>query len=98
MISSSDNLSLHGAMRCQQRGVQRVALWALLDVADCWTPARNGCMKLSLSRREAVKLRKDGYPPARLDRLSRLTVIMSPDDTVITVLNTPPRRSRRTSR
>ncbi len=89
------NLSQHGRMRCQQRGIPAPLLAALLDLADCGIRVGGGCEALSLSRRGARRLRQGGYPATLLERLDGATAILSPDGVVVTVLHAQARRYRR---
>ncbi len=89
------DLSQHGRVRCQQRGIPAPLLAALLDLADRDIRVGGGCEALSLSRRGARRLRRGGYPAAVLERLDGTTAILSPDGVVVTVLHARAHRYRR---
>ena len=89
-------VSWHASIRCQQRGVTVALLNLLQEVGDRSVPVGAGCVAVSLSRREARRLRKVGHlSPANLERLDGLTLIESSIGQVITVLHTCSRHYRK---
>jgi len=89
-------MSRHAVVRCQQGGVTMTLLDKLQEVADRSVPVGAGCYALSLSRRQAHRLRKLGHtPPATLERLDGLTLVESSTGVVVTVLHASTRRYRR---
>jgi hypothetical protein len=95
-VSLGSAISRHATKRCQQRGVSRVVLSTLLDHWDRSVPVGGGLTAVTLSRKEAVRLRTLGHPSGTLDRLSSLAAILSPDGQVVTVLHATDPRYRRT--
>jgi hypothetical protein len=87
------NRHLH--MRCQQRGVSRGDLEALLDAADHLVPVGRGCMAMTLSRHAAAALQADGVAVAVLDRARRRAVVIDDDGAPVTVLVPSRRHGRR---
>lgn len=85
-------MSRHSRTRCRQRGIPEHLLRALLDQADRRVPVGEGSEALSVSRREAARLRRAGAAPALLERLDGLVVIVAPDGTIVSVLHGQDRR------
>lgn len=65
-------LSRHAIERCQQRGITKGMLEALLDEADVDMPAGNNCRLQMISRRKARTVRLD-------PRIHDLRVVISDD-------------------
>ena len=88
----------HAEARCQQRGIPRLLVDILFDVADRRVPVSNGREAVSLSRAEAKRLRRAGEPAAMLDRLAGVAVVLEPTGLVVTVLHPIDGRYRRDRR
>lgn len=84
----------HLRTRCQQRGVPRRDLQALLDGADHLVPVGRNCVAMTLSRHGAAALQAEGTAVADLDRVRRRAVVVDGDGTPITLLIPSRRRGR----
>jgi hypothetical protein len=90
-------ISQHATKRCQQRGINHAMLIALQEFGDRSIPVGRNCVALSLSRREARRLRKEGIcPPAMLERLDRLILIVAPTGVLASAFDANARRYRKT--
>jgi hypothetical protein len=90
----------HGGMlrhlhkRCQQRGVRKVDLQALLDWADRVVAVGGGRVAITLTRRAAAALRAQGIAPSLVERARKRAVVMNADGDTITVVVPSGRRGR----
>ena len=94
-VSSLSILSRHAVTRCQQRGVHGALLSMLFNHWDHSVPVGGGRTAVSLSRKEAARLRCLGHTSATLDRVVSLALVLSEDGQVVTVLHATDRRYRR---
>ena len=93
-VEFSSILSRHAVTRCQQRGIYGAMLSTLLKHWDHSVPVGGGRTAVSVSRKEAARLRRLGHAPAALDHIATLAVVLSGDGQVITVLHATNRRYR----
>ena len=89
-------MSRHAIERCQQRGVRPATVLALLEYGDRHIPVGSGSVAVSVSRKAAARLRQQGHPPADVDRLGGLAVVVASDGVVVTVLHAIDQRYCRT--
>jgi hypothetical protein len=87
-------LTHHARRRLQQRGsnVQDIAI--VVAYGDIEVPARNGCLYLQLSNKEAAMLQQKAILSATdVDRARRLVVLVDPSGKVVTLLKSCPDRA-----
>jgi hypothetical protein len=84
----------HLRRRCQQRGVRKIDLQALIDLADRVVPVGGGRVAITLTPRAAAMLRTEGVAASLLDRVSRLAAVVGENGDLITVVVPSGRRGR----
>ena len=89
MITGQEyEVTRHAVRRSQQRGISPAVIRLVMDKADIDVHVGNGCCSLGISRKKLKNLRKDGIPPALLERCSDIFILIDPQsDTVITVFH-----------
>jgi hypothetical protein len=81
-------MTLHAAVRAQQRGLKRLAVELAVGLHDRVVAVGNGHEAWSVSRGRCAVLRDAGLPASVVERLSRTILIVEPlTGTVITVIN-----------
>lgn len=84
---SAFSLSRHAEVRLGQRGVTAAMLGALIEHADIESPVGGGCYALALSRRARAGTDLRAALGDATERLADLSVVVSEDGTVVTVLH-----------
>jgi hypothetical protein len=84
----------HLHKRCQQRGVRKVDLQALLDWADQVVAVGGGRVAMTLTRGAAAALRAQGIAVSLVERARKRAVVMNADGDTITVVVPSGRRGR----
>ena len=79
-------ISQHAQLRIQQRGVNDEALQLVLFAGDRRVHLGDQCVAWCLSRQRAQGLRDNGIPNSVISRAERITLIVSEDNTLVTVL------------
>lgn len=88
-------LSIHATKRARQRGIKNAAVSLLLDYADRETPIGSGCTSLTLSRRHAVRLRKQGIESALVDQATEIALVLGRSGRVVTMMHLFGRQAKR---
>ncbi len=78
-------LSAHAAARARQRGVRKWVIDGVFCEADIVHPVGSGCLALTVSRNRLRELRGDGASARELEGLHRHFVVVSDDNTIVTV-------------
>ena len=79
--------SAHASLRARQRGVSNRVIAFLLDHADRELPAGGRCTKLTLSRRHAECLLRQGAERETVERAARLALVVGSSGRVVTVMH-----------
>jgi hypothetical protein len=90
----NDRAIRHLRKRCQQRGVRKVDLEALLDGGDRVVAVGGGRVAITITRKRAAALRAEGLAAGVLDRARRRAVIVDEDGDAVTVVVPSGRRGR----
>src|SRR5262245_41112402 len=84
-------MTRHARQRLQQRGARAKDVAIVMTYGDVEVPARQGCRFLRLSRGATASLHNGGrFAVQDVDRASRLMVLVSSSDEVVTVLKRDP--------
>src|SRR5947209_16383255 len=84
----------HLHKRCQQRGVRKVDLQALLDWADRVVAVGGGRVAMTLTRRRAAALRAQGFAAGLVERMRKRAVVIDENGDAMTVVVPSGRRGR----
>lgn len=88
-------ISKHGSVRAQQRSVGSDVVDFVLTHADLEGPAGMGRSCLGVSRRAGLKALEAGAPMDLVEAARLTSLVVSPDDTIVTVLRGPFSQRRR---
>lgn len=97
MVTKQYKLTRHAEIRCQQRGIRREVIDAILNEADRVTPAGSGAHTRHVSRKRCGALVKGGIPPQTVERLASVYVVTA-GSLVVTVFHNHGRQRRRNHR
>lgn len=87
-LSEGFKVTKHAQMRMQQRGVQDSIAGTILTFADRRVHIGGGCQAFSVSRKNAQELIKTGVmTPSIADRIMKKGLVVSNDNTVLTVMH-----------
>src|SRR5260370_15689264 len=87
-------LTHHARQRLQQRGSSAQDVAIVVAYGDIEVPARNGCLYLQLSNKEAAMLQQKAIlTPTDVDRARRLVFLLDPAGKVVTLLKCCPDRA-----
>lgn len=89
-------LTDHASVRANQRGTKNEHIALLEEFADFQLNAGGGCSREFLSKRMAIELAREGHSPQLTDAASRILLLRSPLDRIVTLLK--PRRGSRIRR
>ena len=84
----------HLRKRCQQRGTRTDVINVLLSRGDRVVAVGGGRKSITLTRREAARLRAEGFAAGVLDRARRRAVVLDENGDAITVVIPCGRRGR----
>mgnify|MGYP001257184411 CR=1 FL=1 len=79
-------ISSHGQVRCQQRGARKADLQAIFKHADQSFPRGSGAKAISITNKKLKRMGGRTPEGVQTDRLRNLTILVSEDHTVITIL------------
>ncbi len=77
------HLSRHASKRAQQRGISRQTMDLVMERADQYRDARDGCVTCWISRRQCAQLRSEGLAAAQIERAVNVFLVIQPADGVI---------------
>ena len=81
------NMTNHAVCRMQQRGMTKSTLSFVLENADRDKFVGAGCRENWISRGHLKSLRKDGVASQLIERATGIGVIVSADNSVVTVFH-----------
>ena len=88
----------HACTRMQQRGVPIIAIDYVLENFDKSEFVGSGCQEKWISRRRLTSLRKNGEKSRLLDRAAGVAVIISGDNTIVTIYHKTERTRHKKSK
>ena len=77
------HLSKHASKRAQQRGISRRTMDLVMQRADQYRDARDGCVTCWISRRQCAQLRSEGLAAAQIERATNVVLVIQPAGGVI---------------
>ncbi len=86
-MNQSFYFSKHAIVRTQQRGIKKMYVDLLLEIADCWDYAKGGAEHVYLSKNEFRRLKELKLISTKhLTKVQRLCLVII-DGTVITIMH-----------
>lgn len=86
--------TLHAEARRRQRGIRKGSLELFLLRADGDRLVGDGCVVWYWSARAVEAAKRDGVPPAEIDRARKLSAILADDGSIITIQNHDTRHAK----
>jgi hypothetical protein len=80
------NHSNHAEVQIAGRGITHEILHTFLDLADIRLPAGGSCDKITMSHARYAEILQEGIPVQKADKLKRMAVVLSQDNTVVTAM------------
>ena len=71
-------LSKHASKRAQQRGISRQTMDLVMERADQYRDAGDGCVTCWISRRQCAQLRSEGLAAAQIERVTNVVLVIQP--------------------
>jgi hypothetical protein len=94
MDGANGRMVRHLRKRCQQRGTRTDVINLLLSRGDRIVAVGGGRKSITLTRREAGRLRAEGFAAGVLDRVRKRAVVIDENGDAITVVIPSGRRGR----
>ncbi len=86
--ASNIHLSKHAGKRAQQRGISRQTMNLVMERADQFRDAGDGCVMCWISRRQCAQLRSEGLAAAQIERATNVVlVIQSAVGVIVTTMH-----------
>lgn len=82
----SNVCSQHARLRMCQRSISKEELELVLRHGESVRDVGDGCLEVSISRRQWAELRLSGLSASRLDSLKRIVVVIASDGTIVTAM------------
>ena len=81
-------ISDHAFVRTNQRGISQRTLSFVLEHADTWLHAGEGCMSARISKKSSKRLIQNGCQPSEVDRAGKVVVVVNfSDGEIVTVMH-----------